>query len=177
MSNISYYLKNKRLDFGSLCPKITCVIMLAALVSACSTPQPQDTISGLVLDDDVPVPGAVVRVQTTEHFTLTDAEGRFTLGDLTPGQSVAITAYAEGYFITGGEEIMPGVDDLELHLHAHASEDNPDYAWLPSQHHAGEGEHQGCAECHSNEGTDLNFMLPVDEWLLDAHSQAATNPR
>ena len=31
--------------------------------------------------------------------------------------------------------------------------------------------------CHSREGTDLPSMLPVDEWLLDAHSQSAVNPR
>lgn len=46
----------------------------------------------------------------------------------------------------------------------------------PSTLHPGEGENQGCAECHSNVGTDLAFSLPVDEWLLDAHSQSANNP-
>ncbi len=66
---------------------------------------------------------------------------------------------------------------MEIELHAHAAEDNPDYAWLPSEHHPGEGEDQGCAACHSNEGKEDDTLLPVDEWRLDAHSQAAQNPR
>ncbi|MBS1249315.1 MAG: hypothetical protein MAG431_00891 [Chloroflexi bacterium] len=174
------HLKNRRQDFGSLCPRryvLFLVLLLFGLFSACQTDTAQDSISGMVLDEDGPVPGAVVREQTTENFTLSDAEGHFTLEGLPPDQPVAVTAWAEGYFIVGGEEVMPGVDDLELHLHAHASEDNPDYEWLPSQFHAGEGEEQGCSECHSRAGTDLSFALPVDEWVEDAHSQSATNPR
>ncbi len=158
-------------------------IFLILLLAGC---QPVDAtiISGTVLDEEGPVSGAVVRVQTTENVTLSDAEGHFTLENLTPGQPVAVTAWAEGYFIVGGEEVMPGTDDLELHLHAHASEDNPNYEWLPSLYHPGEGEDQGCAECHASdtpllegEGTGVRASLPVDEWLLDAHSGSATNPR
>jgi mono/diheme cytochrome c family protein len=137
-----------------------------------------DTVSGVVMDDDGPVAGASVRVQTTAHFAPTTADGRFTLSVAELGDGpFNLTAWAPGYFCVGPVEATAGQADVELHLHAHAAEDNPDYAWLPSQYHPGEGEDQGCAECHSREGTDLPFTLPVDEWLLDAHSQSAVNTR
>ena len=64
-----------------------------------------------------------------------------------------------------------------IELQAHADHDNADYAWLPSRYYPGQGESQGCAECHSRQGTDLAFSLPVDEWLLDAHAESAVNER
>jgi len=154
---------------------VACGLLLAALLTACQ-PEPS-TIAGVVMDEDGPVAGAVVRVQTTTRAAVTDAGGHFVLADLTPGEPVTLTAWAEGYFIAGGDAYLPGTDDVELHLHPHAAEDNPDYAWLPSQYHPGEGEDQGCAQCHSNAGSDLPFALPVDEWREDAHSQSAVNPR
>ncbi|MEW6578906.1 MAG: hypothetical protein AB1435_06890 [Chloroflexota bacterium] len=88
-----------------------------------------------------------------------------------------LTAWAEGYFCVGPVDAEAGATDVELLLVAHSDEDNPAYEWLPSRYHAGLGENQGCAECHSAGGTALPFTLPVDEWQLDAHSQSATNPR
>lgn len=151
------------------------VSVLLILLTACRAAP--TAITGVVVDENGPVSGAIVRVQTTERAVTTDAEGRFALTDLAPGEPVTLTAWAAGYFITGGEPHQPGADEVELTLHAHAAEDNPDYAWLPSEHHPGQGENQGCAECHSSAGADLPFPLPVDEWLLDAHSQSAANPR
>lgn len=137
-----------------------------------------DAVSGVVYDAEGPLAGATVRVQTTTHSTTTNADGRFTLPVAELGEGpFSLTAWATGYFCVGPVEARAGQSDVELHLHAHATQDNPDYAWLPSQYHPGQGEGQGCAECHSREGTDLSFTLPVDEWLLDAHSQSATNPR
>jgi hypothetical protein len=137
-----------------------------------------DAVAGVVVDEHGPVAGATVRVQTTSVSTTTDEEGRFTLSLASLGDGpYLLTAWAAGYFCVGPVEATVGQNDIELHLEAHASEDNRDYAWLPSLYHPGEGESQGCAECHSTEGTDLPFTLPVDEWLLDAHSQSAVNPR
>lgn len=151
------------------------------------TPQPTanptatpalDTIEGRVVDADGPVSGAVVRVQTTDHAAITDANGRFALTAAGLGEGpFNLTAWATGYFCAGPVKALAGQGDVEFHLHAHAATDNPNYEWLPSQYHPGQGEDQGCAACHSREGTDLPFTLPVDEWLLDAHSQSATNPR
>jgi hypothetical protein len=62
-------------------------------------------------------------------------------------------------------------------LHKHHDQDNPNYRWLSSIIAGGSGENQGCAACHSAAGTGFSESLPVDEWLKDAHSQSAVNPR
>ena len=153
------------------------LLSLVVLVSlAACKPEEPGTISGVVLDEVGPVEGAVVRVQATENWTSTDESGLFVLSGLETGRNVFINAWASGFYIVG-EDAAPGNSDVEIHLHAHANEDNRDYEWLPSQYHPGQGENQGCAECHSSEAAALEYSLPVDEWLLDAHSQSATNPR
>ncbi|MFZ5918179.1 MAG: hypothetical protein ACOYZ7_14650 [Chloroflexota bacterium] len=178
--------------------RATCYAWIAALglLAACRPPDPTptptvtppptamptapvpDTIAGQVVGDDGPVSGAVVRVQTTAQAAITDTSGHFELATAGLGEGpFNLTAWATGYFCAGPVQALAGQHDIEFHLHAHAAEDNADYAWLPSQHHPGQGEDQGCAACHSRQGADLPFTLPVDEWLLDAHSQSAINPR
>lgn len=135
-------------------------------------------ISGFVVDEEGPVAGAVVRLQTTEIHAISGADGRFTLTLEDPDAGpLNLTGWAPGYFCSGPFEAIPGEQELHVELVPHAAEDNPDYAWLPSLYHPGGGEDQGCAECHSREGTTLPFPLPVDEWLLDAHARSASNPR
>jgi hypothetical protein len=142
-------------------------IALTFLLSACKT----EKISGRVLDEDGAVANALVRVQATDLHTKTNAEGYFTL----PNASEYITAWASGYYIAGAEA-TPG-EEIEIHLESHTDADNPDYEWLPSTHRDGDGEDQGCAACHSNVNKNITYTLPVDEWLLDAHSRSALNPR
>jgi hypothetical protein len=148
--------------------------ILLSVLAACS-PRPTN-ITGVVLDDrGAPIPGAVVRVQTTDTHSITDEQGVFILDELKPAEPVFVTAWCSGYYIVGAEA-SPG-DEVEIHLDSHTGHDNPDYQWLPSQFHSGQGENQGCAECHSAVGANPDFTLPVDEWLLDAHSQSTINPR
>jgi len=144
-------------------------------LSGFQNPAKLQKISGIVLDDQGPISGAVVRLQATEISTETDKHGRFVLKDLPSAETVFVTAWAEGYYIAG-VKAAPGDDDVEIHLEAHHATDNADYEWLPSQYHAGLGEDQGCAQCHAAEDPKVG-SLPVDEWLQDAHSQSATNPR
>jgi hypothetical protein len=157
------------------------IVFLGIALASCRPVQEQDKISGTVLDEHGPLVGALVRVQTTEAHTLTDADGKFTLSDLASDEAVTVTAWASGYYIAGAQDVMPGTSDVKIHLEAHTDTDNLEYAWLPSKYHPGQGEDQGCAECHSK--VDPNGLsrplgsLPVDEWLLDAHSQSAVNPR
>ncbi len=164
-------------------------LTLMAIISACALerPEPAPTsspdshnkvISGIVSNENGAIAGARVRVQTSERFTTTGDDGRFRLetDDLGDGP-FNLTAWAPGYFCGGPVKATAGQDGVELLLQAHAEEDNPKYAWLPSQYHPGQGEDQGCSKCHSSEGTDLTYTLPVDEWLQDAHSGSATNPR
>jgi len=151
------------------------VCLLIVLMSSCGGRF--TGLSGVVIDQGgTPVSGAVVRVQTTEVKTLSDEDGQFILTDLPLGEEFFVTAWSPGFFIVGAEA-RPGDKKIVIELHPHAAEDNPDYAWLPSEFHPGAGEDQGCAACHSNVGTEDITLLPVDEWLLDVHSQSALNPR
>ena len=154
---------------------IFCLLIPIALLVACRS-RPT-TLSGMVRDIDGPVSGAVVRVQATENHVISDKDGRFTFNDLDPEKAVSLSAWSEGYYIAGGEIHQPGRDDVELTLIPLPAEDNPEYTWLTSEQHPGMGENQGCAECHSAEGTELTFLLPVDEWRQDAHANSTSNPR
>ncbi len=151
--------------------------LFGAFLVACGPGQPAAAVSGIVRDEVGPVAGAVVRVQATDSHTSTDASGKFEFSDLDSGENVDLTAWAPGYFIAIAQDVPPGKGEVEIHLEAHASSDNPDYAWLPSTVHPGEGEDQGCAECHSDASGGLTYTLPVDEWLQDAHAGSALNPR
>jgi hypothetical protein len=137
----------------------------------------QNSISGLVQDEKGPLAGALVRVKGMAQAVLTDKDGTFTLSGLEAGQAVAVTAWAPGYYIGGGQPIQPGGEKMVITIKKHADDDNADYSWLPSFLKPGQGENQGCAECHSSKGTNLTFSLPVDEWQQDLHSQSAVNPR
>jgi hypothetical protein len=70
----------------------------------------------------------------------------------------------------------PGDRNVAIELVQYHAEDHPEYQWLSALSDEGEGENQGCIVCHSR-GSDLDYDLPVDEWLSDAHSQSAHNPR
>jgi len=138
--------------------------------------QPNEINGRVVNESNTPIADAVVRVQTTEITTITNEYGDFTLAGVPEGEDLFVTAWKSGFFIVVAS-VQPGDHGVEIELHAHASEDNPDYVWMPSEYHPGQGEDQGCAACHSSVGTEDTTMLPVDEWLLDAHSQSAKNPR
>jgi hypothetical protein len=139
---------------------------------------PPDEIKGIVVDESGPVSFAVVRVQATDRWVQADENGNFVLSlDGLDPDTVNLTAWAEEYFCGGPVQAMPGAGQVLIELQAHSDQDNPEYAWLPSTLMAGQGEDQGCAACHSRAGSDLDILLPVDEWLRDAHSQTASNPR
>jgi hypothetical protein len=133
-------------------------------------------VKGLVTDaSGEPVAGATVRIQATEDAAVTDDAGRFTVTAPGPGTPVRLSAWAEGYYIVGGATHRPG-EEVVLELVPLDATDHPGYEWL-SVGAGGVGENQGCAACHSRVGTDLDYTLPVDEWMVDAHGTAAANPR
>ena len=135
-------------------------------------------VRGTVHGEEGALPGAVVRIQTTEHSAVTGSKGEFQLAVPESFRgAVKLTAWAEGYFIAGPFEASPGRKEVSISLHRHGKWDNREYKFLPSFRSSGSGENQGCAECHSR-GKDASALeLPVDEWLKDAHSQSAVNPR
>jgi hypothetical protein len=143
------------------------------LVAGCTTSS--GTIEGVVQDQDGPISGAVVRVQTTEIFTITDENGLFTLEGFQDKEPVKLTAWALGYYIGGGDQtISPGTKDVVLELVPHNVADNIDYKWVSAFSAAGED--GNCENCHAG-SDDSEVGMPFDEWLLDAHSTSAMNVR
>ena len=138
---------------------------------------PERTIKGVVCDEKSPVSGVLVRIQTTEHSTLTGSDGKFELAvPETVNKPVKLTAWAKGYYIGGPVKALPGAKEVTISLHRHGRWDNKEYEWLPSSQSTGSGENQGCSECHLKGDTAEGPVLPVDEWLKDSHSQSAVNP-
>ncbi|MCB9459757.1 MAG: hypothetical protein H6670_08910 [Anaerolineaceae bacterium] len=138
--------------------------------------QSQAIIEGVVMAGDVPVVGAVVRVRGSDDYVLTDDSGAFRLPISEADYQTAVTAWSPGYYI-GGTDVSAFLDtsDTSIELHPHPIEDNSEYEFIspvldmenPS----------ACSHCHLDHSGDDLGALPVDEWLLDAHSGAAVNPR
>jgi hypothetical protein len=135
-------------------------------------------IGGVVRNDEGTVSGAIVRIQTMEYSAVTGPEGEFELKiPASLSGTVKLTAWAKGYFIVGPVETSPGENDVTISLHRHSQLDNREYEWLPSYRPAGSDKNQACSECHFRGETVSGPALPVDEWLKDAHSKSAVNPR
>jgi hypothetical protein len=138
------------------------------------------TISGLVRGLNGPIANATVRVQTTNNKTTTDANGHFVIFNLKPEQPIILTAWAEGYYIGGGEiQYLPGDSDAEIVLTAHSNEDNQNYSWLSAftgAGYVGSGEDNNCENCHAEPGNP-QAALPFSEWQGDAHALSAQNIR
>jgi hypothetical protein len=140
------------------------------------------TVSGIVLDGEGPVAGARVRARATGNLTFADDAGRFTLSDLTPGEEVEITAWAEGYYIAS-VKVTPtlstprapfepvtnnsllSADWVTLTLRPHHTTDHPDYAWTSPISGTSAG---ACGNCHP---------MIVSQWRDNAHGRAVDNPR
>jgi hypothetical protein len=121
-------------------------------------------VSGVVVDDDGPVAGAVVRQQTTANSTTSASDGSFTLGGLTEGISVTITAWHAGYH-PGGVEVVPPQTGVTITIKHHPAGDNPDYGWLTSM--PDPEDPIGCGHC----------MVAFPQWVNNAHGQSGVNPR
>ncbi len=153
---------------------VTGVLAALAIGYLGTRPDGADGVRGTVVTaTGEPIAGATVRIQATDVATTTDDAGRFVLAG--PEGAVRVTAWAPGFYIGGGDEHEPG-DRVAIALQPHPQGDDPSYGWLTVEA-PGRGEAKGCAACHSREGTDVPHLLPVDEWRLDAHSQATHNVR
>ncbi|MEM3658586.1 MAG: carboxypeptidase-like regulatory domain-containing protein [Candidatus Hadarchaeum sp.] len=122
------------------------------------------SITGVVMDAHGPVNGATVRVQATDNVTKTLADGSFSLSGLTPGREVIVTAWAPGYYV-GWTKAVPSGDPVTITLRPYYTTDNPDYNWFSFEGLEGS---RSCGEC---------MPAHYQEWLADAHSQSALNPR
>ncbi len=130
-------------------------------------------IQGVVTSDGNPIVNAVVRLQGDSAYVLSDAQGHFLLPVTNTEIPFHITAWAPGYYITAAA--TDGIDDVQLVMRRHPTDDNPDYTFIspvlePDNPTA-------CGRCHAARTGMANIMLPVDEWLKDAHASSAVNPR
>ncbi|MDI6770612.1 MAG: carboxypeptidase regulatory-like domain-containing protein, partial [Anaerolineales bacterium] len=122
------------------------------------------TIRGAVVNaEGMPVAGALVRVRATENKTLTAGDGSFTLYALNADEQVFVTAWYSGYYV-GWAETTAGADPVTITLKPYYITDNLDYTWFS---HEGALGSLSCSHC----------MPSYNEWIHDAHSQSAVNPR
>lgn len=149
-------------------------VAVVVLNSNNSSDSTSGSISGIVIDENGPIGGATVRIQTSNNSTVSDIDGNFTFSNIQDDSPLFITAWAQGYYINGISEDTAGASEIEIVLDKHHLTDNPDYEWLSAKNSFGEGEGQGCAECHNGENSE--FSLPYEEWQADAHSKSAENP-
>ena len=108
---------------------IVASILLILGMGRLMTAQGTAGISGLVVNDAGPVAGATVRVRNTTTVTSTDAAGRFTLDGLTAGETVEITAWLDGYYISY-VTVTPPVTDVVLTLRPYHTVDHLTYEWV-----------------------------------------------
>ncbi len=180
---LSIYLwKSKIKRHISICVATIFLFLISIISYSCSqnpnigdSPNIGDlvTIKGRIIDHNGPVPGAIVKLKTTEISVRSDEDGRFLLKYIYNESPQFITAWAKGYFIAGGYECNPGEKDINIFLEPYPAEDNPDYEWISA--YALEGKSENCENCHSSGSEEGN--LPFDQWLNDAHARSAENIR
>jgi len=142
-------------------------------LAACTMRKGQ--ISGSIIAGDTPLSGAIIRIQTTSQYTLSDEDGSFEFTGLKRGSNYALTAWAPGYYIAGGIPVSIGTTDYIIELQSIPARDNPDYQWLSAyqdNQDPASDEDNPCQKCHS----DSSGLMPFEEWQQDSHSQTAFNP-
>jgi hypothetical protein len=138
------------------------VIGLGLLLGGVSA-DPSGTVSGIVVDEDGPVPGATVRIQATTNSTLTALDGTFTLDGLVEGVPVTVSAWKNEYYCAKVEGVTPPISGVTLTLRLYQTNDNPDYEWIPPT---------GDNSCYSCKPGVTQIWLDND-----AHGRSGTNPR
>jgi hypothetical protein len=127
------------------------------------------SIAGLVVDANGPVANALLQVQGTPNKTTTAQDGTFKLDGLAGATPLMLTAWAEGYFV-GWTKLDPVSLDLQagnpvtITLKPLYTTDNHKYGWFSFEGVEGSA---SCGLCHRE----------YPEWLSDAHSKSAVNPR
>lgn len=136
------------------------LVVLLGTVSAANGGQ----ASGIVIDGQGPVAGATVRQRASDKVTTTGEDGRFSLASLPEGQTIELTAWADGYYIVS-MHVTPTVAGLTLTLRPYHTSDHPEYQWASPLPGTSVG---ACGNCHP-------MILP--QWASNAHGTAVTNAR
>jgi len=111
-------------------PFLICVFYCFILFSIISCTHKILSVNGTVSDPNgKAVADAIVRVRTNSLYVLSDSAGNFILDKIEPSYATTITAWKEGYYISGAE-VGRNPEFLEIILHKHQNDDNEDYQWL-----------------------------------------------
>lgn len=143
---------------------------IPALAKINSTRNLPTTLSGIITDASGTVANVTVQVKGTPNQVTTGKDGAYTLKDIRWEGPVTITAYAPFYMI-GWVTLDPQATDwqgvpasVDITLKPVPEKDTHTYPWFSFEGITGSA---SCAICHRENA----------EWLRDAHSQAAINPR
>ena len=132
------------------------------------TPLPT-TISGVVVDAQGVVAGAIVQLHGQPAQFKTAKDGTFVINGITGTTPLVITAWSDGHY-NGSTTVNPSAPDwqggqnLTITLKSYYTTDNSLYSGFSFEGVSGSA---SCGLCHRE----------YKEWQLDAHAQAAVNPR
>lgn len=133
-------------------------------------PNLPETVSGRVVTlEGEAVSGAIVQYQGTPITVTTGENGEFTLTGLKGKGPAVLVGWTDGYYngwvtLDPEGEDWQGGQDLLIKLKPLPKTDNHLYGWFDFEGVEGTA---SCGLCHRE----------YEEWLRDAHSQSATNPR
>jgi hypothetical protein len=132
------------------------------------TPLPT-TISGVVVNEQGAVAGAIVQLLGQPAQFKTAKDGAFVINGISGTTPLVITAWSDGHYI-GSTTVNPSAPDwqggegLTITLKSYYTTDNSLYSGFSFEGVTGSA---SCGVCHRE----------YKEWQLDAHAQAAVNPR
>ncbi|RLD68076.1 MAG: hypothetical protein DRI98_12155 [Bacteroidetes bacterium] len=110
-----------------------CVFYCFILTSIVSCSRKILFVKGTVNDPNgKAVANAIVRVRTDSLHVLSDSVGNFMLDIIKPSNATTVTAWKEGYYISGAGWGR-NTEFLEIVLHKHQSGDNEEYQWLEAK--------------------------------------------
>lgn len=140
---------------------------ISQILLICMLPAAAQAICGSVVDDNgLLVSGALVRVQNTKIYTISNSNGEYCLEVPKQNKNV-LTAWASGYYIGGVEPDKSGSD---IALKPLPKKDHISYEWKASVKNQLQGditETEPCQQCHEQ---------LVEEWTGDVHGTSHNNP-
>lgn len=142
---------------------------LAAAAPAPTAVRRTLTVSGVVMTPAGPAHDAIVQVWGTANRATAGAAGAFTLAGISSTAPFTVTAWAPGHYV-GWTAVNPlaadwdAARDITVTLKPIPDTDNHEYDWFSFEGVQGTA---SCGLCHRE----------YEEWLADAHSQAAKNAR
>lgn len=148
-------------------PRRRTILVLTTLF-VCLATAADARVSGRVTDLNLsPLAGARVAVQGTEQWTITAADGRFTLPDAA-GSGLVVVAVKKGYFNGSTTIPAPGAGAL-IALHPVPQDDDPSYDFVDPA---------SCGGCHPDQLAEwLGSPMAdagINTWSLDLYDGSGT---